>query len=63
MDAKKIHDLDQETGPLNEFAVKPAAYYRSLKAEGFTNMDALLIVISYQTEIIRNALGRNDNGR
>ena len=59
MDPKHLHDLDQETGPLHELAVKLAAYYRSLVGEGFSPRQALRIVIDYQRTIIRT-LRRKD---
>lgn len=59
MDPKDIHDVDQETGPLHELAIKLGAYFRSLMGEGFSRSEALRIVIDYQRSIIRT-LRRKD---
>lgn len=62
LDPRSIHDLDQQTGPLNRFAIILAAYYRSLVAEGFTRYEALQIVTNYQETLIRT-LPRREDGR
>ncbi len=63
MDPKKIHELDQETGPMHELATKLGAYFRSLQEQGFTRLEALRIVIAYQSSIIRSVFRRSDDGR
>lgn len=61
MDPRKQHEIDQETGPLHEMAIKLAAYLRSLQREGFTAAQAFRLVRDYQREIIRSILRRKDD--
>ena len=61
--AKRIHDLDQGTGALSNFAAIIGAYHRSLMVEGFTRQEALQIVLSYQQGIIRTLTQRNDGSQ
>jgi hypothetical protein len=60
LDPKSIHDLDQQTGPLGEFAVILAAYHRSLIQEGFTRDEAMAVILNYQESIILSLTGNND---
>lgn len=59
MDPKKVHQIDQETGPLGELAAKLAAYHRALVEEGFAREEALRIVMAYQEAIVRSLRSRD----
>lgn len=62
MDPKSVHDLDQQTGPLHQFAVILAAYQRSLIQEGFSRDEAMTVIVNYQSSIILS-LSEGTNGR
>jgi hypothetical protein len=57
IDPRKLHQLEQETGPMHDMAYKIGAYHRSLVAQGFSREEALQIVIGYQSDIVISALG------
>lgn len=63
MDPRKLHQIDQETGPLHELAIKLSAYYRSLQEQGFTPAEALHIVTDYQRTLILTVTRKDTDGR
>jgi len=62
MDAKRIHRLEQDSAALRELAAKMAAYRHALVEHGFARDEANLMVMAYQSEMVRAILGRAPDG-